>query len=182
MLADSLRSARQNKKMTIAALSKETGFSCGYISSVERGRVNPSLSALLKITSVLDINPGFLFGEETSSNHPVQIVRKNERLTVVYPGSNINYELLTRNLSTRKVEFLRITIPAGKRSGSNMLVHEGEEYGLVLKGKMQLIVGDEKFIMEAGDSVSFTSTVPHKLINVGDTAVEAIWAMTPPRL
>jgi mannose-6-phosphate isomerase-like protein (cupin superfamily) len=168
--------------MTIAQLAKETGFSTGYISSVERGRVNPSLSALYKITSALNIDPGLLFEADTPSNQQIQIVRKHERLTVVYPSSNIHYELLTRDLSTRKVEFLRVTIPTGKSSGPKMLVHEGEEYGLILKGRMELTVGDEKFILLAGDSVSFQSTVPHSVANAGKTEIEAIWAMTPPRL
>jgi len=182
VLADKIRSKRRDRGITIAQLAGETGFSSGYISSVERGLVNPSLSALLKITSALEIDPGFLFEGYNPSNHQDPIVRKDERLTLVYPGSNIHYELLTRGLRTRKVEFLRVTIPVGKGSGPRPLVHDGEEYGLVLKGRMELQLGDEVHLLEEGDSIAFPSTIPHGVTNVGDIDVEAIWAMTPPNL
>lgn len=182
MIGDKLRLSRQTKKMTIAQLSEQTGFSSGYISSVERGHVNPSLSALLKISSALDLDTGVLFESRSHSNSAIQVVRKGERLTLVYPGSNFRYELLTRDLTMRKVEFIRVIIPVGKSSGTKPLTHDGEEYGLVLKGRIQLLLGDETYILHDGDSVSFQSTIPHSVINIGKTDAEAIWVFTPPRL
>ncbi len=182
MLGDKIRAARQEQKLTIAELTKKSGFSSGYISSVERGLVNPSLSALIKLTSVLDIEPGFLFEDKGPRHQSDPIVKVNERVTLVYPGTNIHYELLTKNLTTRKVQFLRIVIPPGKNSGPKPLIHEGEEYGLVLKGNMELTLGDVIYKIGPGDSVSFNSTIPHGVFNAGSTPVEAIWVMTPPRL
>lgn len=45
--------------------------------------------------------------------------------------------------------------------------HEGEEFGMVLKGRIELSVGEDKYTMEEGDSVSFNSFQPHKFVNVG---------------
>ena len=168
--------------MTIAQLATETGFSSGYISSVERGHVNPSLSALLKLTSVLEIDPGFIFEGYANANHTVKVVKKDERLTVVYPGSGFLYELLTRDLTNRKVQFLRVLMPVGTDSGPEALVHEGEEYGLILRGKLELTLAKEVYLLEEGDSTSFQSRIPHRLRNAGDGEVEAVWAFCPPRL
>ncbi len=36
-------------------------------------------------------------------------------------------------------------------------------------------MGFRQYLMEAGDSLSLDSTTPHRLANVGDTPVHAIW-------
>jgi transcriptional regulator with XRE-family HTH domain len=113
MIGSKLRQSRQAKKLTIAQLAQKTGFSISYISSVEREHVNPSLSALIKITSILEVDPGFLFDGYSNRNHINQAVKANDRLRLVYPNSGFNYELLSRNPTTRKVEFLRLSIPVG---------------------------------------------------------------------
>jgi transcriptional regulator with XRE-family HTH domain len=182
MLGDKIRAARQAKKLTIAKLSQTSGFSSGYISSVERGLVNPSLSALYKLTSVLDIDTGFLFQESGGYNQSSPVVKENERLRLAYPASHIHYELLTRSITSRKAEFLRITIPPGKGTGPKPLMHEGEEYGLVLKGNMEITLGEATYKLGPGDSIFFVSTTPHGVVNSGSLPAEAIWVMIPPRL
>jgi transcriptional regulator with XRE-family HTH domain len=183
MLGSKIRLSRQARKLTITQLAQESGFSPSYISSVERGYVNPSLAALLKITSILEIDPGFLFSGNTTVNQGNNIVVKsNNRLKLIYPDSGFHYELLTKNLTTRKVEFLRLIVPVGACSGSEPLVHDGEEYGLLLKGKLELTLGNEVYILEKNDSFSFVSTTPHRIRNIGNTAAEAIWVLMPPRL
>lgn len=182
MIGTKLRQSRQAKKFTIAQLAEKTGFSTGYISSVERGHVNPSLSALIKITSTLEVDPGFLFDGYFNTNHKHPAVKASDRLHLIYPDSGFNYELLSRNPATRKVEFLRLTIPAGASSGSEPLIHEGEEYGLVLKGTLELTIGNEVYVLERNDSFSFLSTIPHRVRNIGDGETEVVWVLTPPRL
>lgn len=182
MIGSKLRQSRQAKKLTIAQLAQKAGFSISYISSVEREHVNPSLSALIKITSILEVDPGFLFDGYSNRNHINQAVKANDRLRLVYPNSGFNYELLSRNPTTIKVEFLRLTIPVGASSGVEPLIHEGEEYGLVLKGTLELTIGSEVYVLEENDSFSFLSTAPHRIRNVGDVAIEAVWVLTPPRL
>jgi quercetin dioxygenase-like cupin family protein/DNA-binding XRE family transcriptional regulator len=184
MIGSKLRLSRQEKKLTISQLAQKCGFSISYISSVERGHVNPSLAALLKITSALEIDPGFLFDGNSTINNAKNdvVIKSNNRLKLIYPHSGFHYELLTKNLSTKKVEFLRLVMPVGTSSGPEPLVHYGEEYGLILKGKLELILGNEVHILEKDDSFSFLSTTPHRISNVGHTTAEAVWAHTPPRL
>ena len=114
---------------------------------MERQRVNPSLSALLKITSVLEIDPGFLFGEEAHSNNPVQIVRKNERLTVVFPGANINYEQgvavfePTHGTAPKYTGLDRVNPSAMVLSGVMLLNHIGwKEAGKLITGSLEATI------------------------------------------
>lgn len=182
MLGDKLRVARKAKKLTIAKMAQASGFSSGYISSVERGLVNPSLSALFKLTSVLELDPGFLFGEVRDLDQSNPLVKENERLTLIYPASKIRYELLTRSLSSKRAEFVRIIIPPNGNSGPKPLIHEGEEYLLVLNGNIKITLGEMTYKLEPGDSFFFASTTPHAVMNSNSDSAEVIWVMIPPRM
>ena len=55
--------------------------------------------------------------------------------------------------------------------------HSGREFGLVVSGKLGVTVGFEEYVLEPGDSISFESTIPHRLHNDGDEVVHAIWVI-----
>ena len=58
--------------------------------------------------------------------------------------------------------------------------HPGEEYALVLEGTMHLIIGDEEYVLEAGDSAVFDPSIPHRTENRGTTKLVQISAISPP--
>ena len=45
----------------------------------------------------------------------------------------------------------------------------------MLSGTLEVTLGFDTFRLNAGDSISFDSSRPHRLANVGDVPVEAIW-------
>jgi quercetin dioxygenase-like cupin family protein len=69
--------------------------------------------------------------------------------------------------------------PAGGESApADALVrHTGREFGIVLAGRLRVTVGFEDHELGPGDSISFDSTVPHRLYNDGDETVEAVWVV-----
>ena len=75
--------------------------------------------------------------------------------------------------------FLYVEYQAGGAScEANALVrHSGQEYGLVLSGTLEVTLGFETYILEAEDSISFDSTIPHRLATVGDAPVRAVWVV-----
>jgi uncharacterized cupin superfamily protein len=51
---------------------------------------------------------------------------------------------------------------------------EGEEFGLVVKGKIELLHGSEKFVMEKGDSIYFKGVKSHKIVNISNNEVNLL--------
>jgi quercetin dioxygenase-like cupin family protein len=88
------------------------------------------------------------------------------------------YEMLCPDMQHR-IEFLSITYPVGGGS-EDFYSHDGEECGVVVEGRFRGIVGDQEFVLEAGDSVYYASSIPHRWENAGDVEAKAIWAITPP--
>ena len=179
-LGSAIRRRRQARGLTVVDLAERAGFSASYISQLERGQVNISVSALKKIADVLDVQLVSLFEDDSKDGDSNRIVvRKNERKTITYPGSNVRNELLVPDLN-RQIEFIWASTPPGSNSGNESYCHAGEECGLVIKGKMGIWVGDQCYILDEGDSISFKSSTPHRWQNIGDEDLEIVWVITPP--
>src|SRR5262249_38250180 len=103
------------------------------------------------------------------------IVRPDERPTIKLNGG-VTWSRLTA-LAEKDTEFLEINYPPGAASGVNMSHHGGREFGFILEGELTVELGFESYALEAGDSIIFESTTPHRLSNRGPNLVRAIWVI-----
>jgi transcriptional regulator with XRE-family HTH domain len=181
-----IRQSRHEKDLTIASVSAMTGFSVSYISQVEREKVTPSISALTKIAAVLNIPMTAFWQTDTEGqgNHTNQepfckVVGATERKSFKYPDSDVDYELLSPDFK-RTIELIRMVIHPGQVSARPPFSHEGEEVGYIVRGTLEYTVGDNCYLLNAGDTIYFESTTPHHWRVIGDEEVEAIWAIVPP--
>lgn len=172
-----LRKARQ---LTLPALSKLTGYSTGFLSQVENGKSSPSVDALHKIATALGVSISWFFANEPSDDPSEReyIVRADKRRSLGFKAG-ITDELLSPNLRGQ-LELLLCRFPQGTSSGTKAYTHRGEEAGIILEGRMELFIGEQRFVLESGDSFGFPSTIPHRYRNVGDGEAVVIWAITPP--
>jgi quercetin dioxygenase-like cupin family protein len=58
-----------------------------------------------------------------------------------------------------------------------MHTHEQEQFGLVIQGGFEMIIGNEKKRLKAGDAYIVPENIPHSFIAIGDT--EAIDVFSP---
>lgn len=192
VLGPRIRTARESAGLTIVEVAQRSGYSPGYISQVERDLANPSLGTLKRIASALEVPLPSFFGSDTpevpSNGVPVaasegpsgtRVVPASKRKALLYPGSHIHHQLLSPDLRGR-LEAIWVTAPSGTGSGDDPYVHDGEEVGIVLRGKAECRVGDEVFELAAGDAITLPSTTPHSWRNIGDDTLDMIWVSTPP--
>ncbi|GAU78061.1 helix-turn-helix domain-containing protein [Fusibacter sp. 3D3] len=173
-----IRELRKNMTLTIASLAEKSGISASMISQIENGKVVPTVIVMWKIANALNVSVGYFFDEgEGQLRNPV--VKRDERKKIIIGKSSRTYEMLTPN-QQGKIEFLMITLRADEEKARDFVTHEGEECGYVIKGKMKITVGEQTFLMDEGDSITFQSTIPHKYDNAGEGDCVSIWAMTPP--
>ena len=70
--------------------------------------------------------------------------------------------------------------PEGSTGAEQYAHGDSEELFVVIRGTVQLELGDERFELEAGDSIDYRSTVPHRISNLGDDVAEVMWIISPP--
>lgn len=175
-----IRKARRGRDMVLQELADKADLSISFLSQVERNLLTPSVSALKRIADVLDIPAGSLmFGAESRKGGVgIGLVRRGNRKRVVFPDSQIEYEMLTPDLR-RRMSALWLKAPAHAESGP-VFAHDGEDAVIVLKGRLQIEIGGVWYALGKGDSLYFSSELPHRWRNDSDTVAEVIWVSTPP--
>jgi transcriptional regulator with XRE-family HTH domain len=192
-LGAKLKEIRRGQGVTLQQIADQTGLSKSFISQIETGSANPSIASLKKITDVLSVPLGALFtnadnGSGISSiggaaagverGDEVRVVRRDRRKMLVEPGKKGRMYLLTPDLQ-RKLEVILGEEEPGN-ADEEWYSHVGEERGFVLEGRYEVSVGDQVFVLEAGDSIYYPSHLPHKTRVLGDQPVKTIWVITPP--
>lgn len=122
---------------------------------------------LLNTDSVLPLPElGSLPGLQRASERPELLVGK------------VRWERLTPQ-DDPKVEFLRVTYPAGTEScrPDNLMHHGGKEYIHILSGRLEVQVAFARQLMNPGDSLNFDSSIPHRLSNPYEDACTALWVV-----
>lgn len=191
-LGQKLKAIRKSQGITLQQIADETKLSKSFVSQVETGAANPSIASLKKITDALGVPLAALFETDESlatgqapeqngqsgQSGEVRVVRCDRRKMLVEPGKMGRMFLLTPDLQ-RKLEVILGEDDPGN-ADTEWYSHEGEEFGLVLEGRYEVSVGDQTFVLEAGDSIYYPSHLPHKMRVLGDQPVRTIWVITPP--
>jgi transcriptional regulator with XRE-family HTH domain len=103
------------------------------------------------------------------------VVRPDERKVLVL-DSGVTWEsLISSHRDKTDFMFVRYEVGGSSTLEDRLIRHAGTEYGFILKGTLQIALGFDTYVLNAGDSIGFDSSRPHRLYNVGDVAVEAIW-------
>ena len=58
--------------------------------------------------------------------------------------------------------------------------HVGDEFALVLRGRLKVILDDEEYLLDFGDSIYFNSGIPHIFLNANTGETEVLSVNTPP--
>jgi transcriptional regulator with XRE-family HTH domain len=184
-LGSRLREERLRQSIGVRELSRRLKISASMVSQIETGRVMPSVNTLYSITTALGITIDVLFesSDETASHRAepssavdglVQRAGDRRQLSM---ASGVTWELLTK-APDAEVEFIFATYNVGSESApeGGLMRHGGRELGYVTKGRLGVTVGFETYELEAGDSIAFDSTVPHRLFNLDPAAPTcAVW-------
>lgn len=180
-IGDTVRARRKARGLTLSAMTQRTGLSTAIISQVERGLANPSFSTLAQIAHGLDIPVGELFSQQAVSRSPVvrKADRRNLLSTVPEARGRTVFELLSPDLHGT-LEALWVETPPGHDSSGTPFTHRGEEFGIIISGRKEVFIDGEKYELEAGDSITFNSTIPHWYKNTSDEVCTAVWVISPP--
>ncbi len=175
-LGKKLRKMRKSQAMSLAELAKEIGKTSSYLSQVERGLAEPSITALREISRALDV-PMFYFLVDNEKHNDV--VRFKERKGLQFPGSHLKFELISPDLN-HQMEMIEARLEPGASTCEAPLSHPGEECTLVVNGKMRIQVGDVFHDLGPGDSIYYKASIPHKLTSIGEEDLVFISSITPP--
>lgn len=182
MLGNRIRELRKSESLTMQELADKVGVTQGYISQIERGLIDPSLSVVRKISEVLEVPIISLFADDNDGQ--VVVIPSDKRKMLKFSGSNIVYEFLTPFTRAEKVqpklEMLYIELQAKSWGSEEVMIHDADECLYVLEGVIEYHVNGKVHRVEAGDSIYVPEKNFHRMYNPGENVARAIGVITPP--
>lgn len=198
-----LRARREALGISLRQFARDLDVSASFISQLETGKAQPSVATFYSICAALDLSLDELFaagdpprdhGPATDASHnewrgeadtarSVEPGAENGDSPVVHPDerrvlvldSGVTWESLTARHDKTDFMFVRYEVGGSSTLDERLIRHVGTEYGYVMKGTLEVTLGFNTHVLHAGDSISFDSSRPHRLANIGDEPVEAIW-------
>lgn len=178
-LPEALRRRRRDHGLSLRELAARSSLSPSFLSQLERGLADPSVSSLRRLAQALDAGVHELLGEQAASRFPESVVvRRDERPRLRMPHAGAEYELLTPS-SERALGASLVTLEPSE--GSIMPARTGvtEEFVLVLEGLLNLQYGTHEITLSPGDTAYLDSTVPQRLAPAGSKPASFLAVVTP---
>lgn len=188
-----VRAFREARGLDVAALAETTNLSPSFLAALENGDIYPPIGTLQKVARALDVRLGtFLDGEESTDpvisriegfpggfpggfpdgSHltpPQEDSASAQRGGSAEPAADMRrpgyvYQVLGKGKSDRNMEpFCVEFFPAAPGAEPRLSSHQGEEFLLVLAGRLGVRYGRESYELSPGETIYYNSIVPHAL-------------------
>jgi transcriptional regulator with XRE-family HTH domain len=158
-----IRELRQRDGLTIAVVAEQAGVSRGMLSKIENGQTSAGMDTLARIARALGVSMSMLFSKYDATAASAQHVKKGAGMEVVRRGtkSGHTYHLLAYDQGPVKLfEPFLITIEDDSQRYPSF-EHPGTEFLYMLAGRLEYRCGQDTYVLEPGDALSFPGEVPH---------------------
>lgn len=172
-----LKALRQQHGFSLRKLALLSGVSYPNISSIERDNSSPSVSILKRILEAMQVTMSDFFSDHTPATKA--IFYKADELVELADGRILSYKQVGTNLDNHALMILYERYASHADTGVPYS-HEGEEGGVVVKGRLEITVGDEVKVLTEGDAYYFNSKIPHRMRNPFDEECIVVSAASPP--
>ena len=173
VIAQRVREFRSALGWSVAHLASRSGLSKSMLSKIENAKASASLSTLARLSSALNV-PVTAFFRGLDEEHDVIHIKAGRGLDIEHRGSRhgSRYQLLGRMRHPYDMlEPVQVTIT--RRSKVFPLYqHGGTELIMMQTGTMEYSVGDDTYLLEAGDSLQFAGDVPHGPVDLRELPVK----------
>jgi transcriptional regulator with XRE-family HTH domain len=180
-IADRIRNWRDEAGLTLQKLGDRSGVSASTIHKIENLQTVPTIAVLLKVATGLNRRPSELL-EEVDIDKQVAILRRKDRRRFSI-SEHTRLEHLVETIPRSRLDVWRAHVDAGSgagRPGTDAWQFQGELMLLVEEGCIEIELGGESHVVEAGDSIHFDSNLSHRWIAGRGKPATLIWfAMIP---
>ena len=172
-----LRLLRQQRNLTQEELADRCELSKGFISQVERNLASPSIATLTDLLECL----GTDLKEFFSDSEDDRVVFSRDDMSIKQDEETLRGSITWLVPSARKNRMEPILVELGVGGSTYELgPNDGEEFGYVLQGAVDLLLGKRKYTVRAGESFCIHPGDGHTLTCHGSRSARFIWVSDPP--
>jgi len=174
-IGERIKMLRQAKSLTQEELATRAGLTKGFISQVERNLTSLSVESLIGILDALDEKPSNFFNGAFDE----KIVFKFRDRVELEREDVKRFQILVPAAQNRLMDPALLDLDAGERTPEEE-PHEGEEFGFVLSGGVEIVLGGKPHRVKRGECFYFKSTKRHYIVNRRKKKSVVLWVSSPP--
>jgi transcriptional regulator with XRE-family HTH domain len=174
-IGERIKMLRQAKSLTQEELATRAGLTKGFISQVERNLTSLSVESLIGILDALDEKPSRFFDGAFDE----KIVFKLKDRVEMEIDEVKKFQILIPAAQNRLMDPALMELDVGEKTPEEE-PHEGEEFGLVLGGGVDLVLGVKTYRLKKGECFYFKATKSHHIVNSRKNKAIVLWVSSPP--
>lgn len=172
-LGSKIKRLRIAKGYTQEELADRCDLSRSFISQLESDKVSPSVETLERVLRVLGTDLKHFFSDE-----PKKIIfKKNERVPVYNLPKGVKIEILMDSVEDKEIDAKIVELEPGTQTEQEDY-HEGDEFGYVIEGVIEVYIDGKKYRANEGDCFYYSADCVHYLRNPGKEKAKIIWLQT----
>lgn len=168
-----IKQIRLQRDLTQEELATRCELTKGYISQLENDLCSPAISTLDDILNVLGVTLREFFTE--SGNEKI-VFGAEDYFVSDYEDKSMVW--LVPNSQKNEMEPIILTLQPNAESNLRE-PFEGEEFGYILEGRIEIIADDKKYKVKKGETFYINGKNQHTLFNCGKTVAKILWVVTP---
>ena len=181
-LGSKIRDLRLQKKITLIELSKMTGIAQATLSRMETGLMLGTVKSHQKIAETLGISLGELYQNFDSRLEKTAHQASTSERKIFSKNDQFKYELLTQEISKKKITPLLITLAAHGKTENERLERGVEKFYFVLDGSITVHLEGKEYQLNLNDTLYFDGSIPHHLTNHSGKAAKIFCAVSPSKI
>jgi len=169
MLSDKIREIRKTENLTAAALAEKVGVSEGYISQLERGLADPSVSLLRRLAAALQVSVSAFFEDEGAE--PI-VTRLEEREQTASLSGAVSFSWISPAADDLRMEIVEVCFSAN----IEVTVPANPHYTCLYltKGSLNIRYQDTDVTLQSGDSIFIPAHTAYTAANREDSETVGI--------
>ena len=167
-----IRNAREILGLSEEIMAQNTDITADEYKAYENGEKDFDFTFIYKCAKCLNLDPTDLLKGASPTLTSYEVTRRGGGLPITRK-EGYEYKNLASMFKNKTSEPYHVIIPylenAGEGEASS---HKGQEFDIVVKGRLKMTVGSNTEILEAGDTIYYNSATPHRMVAMDGNDVE----------
>ena len=159
-IASRLRELRESVGRTAGETADHLGIGLSEYLNYESGGLDVPISVLYELAGHFGVDLTDLMTGKSPNLQQFCVVREGKGPEIErFPG--YRFQSLAFDFQNRAFEPLLVTLDPDKNKSIGLVTHVGQEFNLVLTGRVRVVLGGRSVDLGTGDSIYFDPTIPH---------------------
>jgi len=169
-----VKQKRLERGWSLRHLAAQSGLAISTISKIENDKMAPTVDLFSRLLAALQTTPGeWFFDTSNAEDAFFKLQRAGSKTVIEHPA--VRKEVLLGGSEHRDVLVMRMLYPPHAEVTEETVAHVGNEVVFVIRGILEMrFRGRKKVIMNPGDSLHFSSSIPRAYRAHGDEECEVM--------